>query len=208
MWVKESSESTSPQLVTTWAVYFTGLFYLGSQPAKETCLFNDNTVIFGMTWGFFTANTSLKSPLVSVPPQQTQENASKSYSVSSMCRLVIKSEMSNRISMSIHLCYRIHRMQRAIYKETAEADRLKQEIQSVQSNPNRYRSKSVRSIPVLSASPADLLALQELKAKRQILLAKVAMLQQERSKQLKSLDQLKETLKNLRVDNHTRGWNM
>lgn len=96
-------------------------------------------------------------------------------------------------------------MQRAIYKEAAESERLKQEIQSVQSNPSRYRSKTMRSIPTLAASPADLLALQQLKAKRQVALARVAMLQQEKSRQLKSLDQLKESLKNLRVDNHTRG---
>lgn len=96
-------------------------------------------------------------------------------------------------------------MQRAIYKEAAESERLKQEIQSVQSNPGRYRSKTMRSFPTLAASPADLLALQELKAKRQVALARVAMLQQEKARQLKSLDQLKETLKNLRVENHTRG---
>lgn len=98
-------------------------------------------------------------------------------------------------------------MQRAIYKEGAESERLKQEIQSVQSNPNRYRNKSMRSIPSLAASPADLLALQQLRAKRQVALARVAMLQQEKNRQQKSLEQLKETLKNLRVDNHTRGEN-
>jgi hypothetical protein len=96
-------------------------------------------------------------------------------------------------------------MQRAIYKEGAESERLKLEIQSVQSNPSRYRNKSMRSISSLSASPTDLLALQEMRAKRQVALARVSMLQQERSRQLKSLEQLKETLKNLRVDNHTRG---
>lgn len=100
---------------------------------------------------------------------------------------------------------RIHRMQRAIYKEQSESERLRQEIQSVQSNPGRYRSKSVRSIPVLAASSADLIALQQLKIKRQSALARVSMLQQERNRQLKSLEQLKETLKNIRVDHHTRG---
>jgi len=44
-----------------------------------------------------------------------------------------------------------------------------------------------------------------MRAKRQVALARVSMLQQERTRQLKSLEQLKETLKNLRVDNHTRG---
>lgn len=96
-------------------------------------------------------------------------------------------------------------MQRAIYKERSESERLKQEIQSIQSNPSRYRSKSMRSIPSLSASPSDVLAVQEIKSKRQVALARVAMLQQEKIRQSKSLEQLKETLKNLRVDNHTRG---
>lgn len=96
-------------------------------------------------------------------------------------------------------------MQRAIYKEGAESERLKLEIQSVQSNPSRYRNKSMRSISSLSASPTDLFALQEMRAKRQVALARVSMLQQERSRQLKSLEQMKETLKNLRVENHTRG---
>ena len=96
-------------------------------------------------------------------------------------------------------------MQRAINKEGSEPERLKQEIQSVQSNPNRYRSKTMRSIPSLTASPADLLVLHQLRANRKVALARVAMLQQEKSRQLKSLGQLKQTLKDLRVENHSRG---
>ncbi|EFX76963.1 hypothetical protein DAPPUDRAFT_321839 [Daphnia pulex] len=184
VWVKEDTENSSPKLVTVWAVYFNGLVYLGSQPPKEAVLFTNNALIFGMSWGFFTAENSLKSQIVCPLTQQQDNTHSKSYNVASMCR--------------------IHRMQRAIYKEGAESERLKLEIQSVQSNPSRYRNKSMRSISSLSASPTDLLALQEMRAKRQVALARVSMLQQERSRQLKSLEQLKETLKNLRVDNHTR----
>lgn len=106
------------------------------------------------------------------------------------------------------MLFRIHRMQRAIYKENAEAERLRQEIQLAQSNPTRYRNSrmSVRAVPAaLASTPADLQALQELKARRQVALARVSMLQQERSRQSKSLEKLKETLKTLRVDNHTRG---
>ncbi|XP_057376336.1 UV radiation resistance-associated gene protein-like [Daphnia carinata] len=185
VWAKQDSDSSTPELITVWAVYFNGLVYLGSQPPKEAILFANNALIFGMNWGFFTAGNSLKSQLVFPPIQEPQENScSKSYTVASMCR--------------------IHRMQRAIYKEGTESERLKLEIQSVQSNPSRYRNKTIRSIPSLTASPADLLALQQLRAKRQVALAKVSMLQQERNRQLKSLEQLKETLKNLRVDNHTK----
>ncbi len=208
VWVKESSEDSAPRLVIVWAVYFTGLVYLGSQLPKEASLFNNNTLIFGMNWGFFTAGNALKSQLVFPPVQELEDNASsKSYNLTSMCRYEWQNIFIVKSYHKQYCVYRIHRMQRAIYKEGAESERLKQEIQSVQSNPNRYRNKSMRSIPSLAASPADLLALQQLRAKRQVALARVAMLQQEKNRQLKSLEQLKETLKNLRVDNHTRGEN-
>lgn len=87
MWFKENNETSTPQLVTVWAVYFDGLVYLGSQPPKEAALFNNNTIIFGMNWGFFTAGNSLKNQVVNPPTQPSKENASKSYSLSSMCRL-------------------------------------------------------------------------------------------------------------------------
>jgi len=104
------------------------------------------------------------------------------------------------------LIFRIHRMQRAIYKECAESDRLKQEIQLVQSNPVRFRSKSLRSAPPLvSPSPGDQELLQDLRSRRQIAIARVSFLIQERSKQSRNVEQLKETLKNLRVDSNTRG---
>lgn len=77
-----------------------------------------------------------------------------------------------------------------------------------QSNPSRYRfsKSSGRSIPaVLAAPPIDVMAVQELRAQRQAAMARVNMLQQERNRQTKCLEQLRETLKNLRVDNHTRG---
>ena len=97
-------------------------------------------------------------------------------------------------------------MQRAIYKEGAESDRLRQEIQLVQSNPIRYRSKSLRAVPsLISTSPGDQQLLQDLRAKRQVAIARVSLLIQERTKQSRNIDQLKETLKHLRVDNHTRG---
>lgn len=87
VWVKENNETSTPHIVTVWAVYFDGLVYLGSQLPKEASLFTKNTIIFGMSWGFFTAEKSLKSPLNN--PQITLslgENTSKSYSLSSMCR--------------------------------------------------------------------------------------------------------------------------
>lgn len=98
-------------------------------------------------------------------------------------------------------------MQRGIYKEGAEADRLRQEIQLAQTNPSRYRSSksSMRSLSTLTSTPVDPLALQELRARRQAAMARVSMLQQERNRQLKRVEQLNESLKNLRVENHTRG---
>lgn len=88
VWAKQDSDSSNPELITVWAVYFNGLVYLGSQPPKEAVLFTNNALIFGMTWGFFTAENSLKSQFVVPPIQESQENSSgKSYSVASMCRL-------------------------------------------------------------------------------------------------------------------------
>jgi di/tricarboxylate transporter len=85
--VKEDIESSTPKLVTVWAVYFNGLVYLGSQPPKEAVLFTNNALIFGMSWGFFTAGNSLKSQIVCTSTQQ--DNASsKSYNVATMCRFV------------------------------------------------------------------------------------------------------------------------
>ena len=89
VWVKENSEDSTPRLVTVWAVYFTGLVYLGSsfhlQPHKESSLFTNNTLIFGMNWGFLPHAS--KSQLIYSPAQEIQENAgSKSYNVTSLCR--------------------------------------------------------------------------------------------------------------------------
>ena len=91
VWVKDS-EISSPQLVTVWAVYFNGLVYLGSQPSKEAVLFTNNALIFGMSWGFFTAENALNSQIVCSSTQQLQENPSSSlsYNVASMCRFVNK----------------------------------------------------------------------------------------------------------------------
>lgn len=97
-------------------------------------------------------------------------------------------------------------MQRAIYKEIADSDRLRQEIQLVQSNPIRFRSKALRTAPPLvSSSPGDQELLQDLRARRQVAVARVSLLIQERTKQSRSVEQLRETLKQLRIDNHTRG---
>ena len=53
-------------------------------------------------------------------------------------------------------------------------------------------------------TPEDRQLLMVLRTKRQAAVARVAMLQCEWGKQLRVVEQLKETLKNLRVDNHTR----
>ena len=88
VWVKENNEDSTPQLVTVWAVYFTGLVYLGSQPPiKEASIFTNNALVFGMNWGFFTAGNALKSQLVFPPAQELEENtSSQSYNLTSMCR--------------------------------------------------------------------------------------------------------------------------
>ena len=95
-------------------------------------------------------------------------------------------------------------MQRAIYKEAMDSDQLRQEILMVQSHPTRFRRRSLRAVSSVTVSPGDQQLLQELRTKRQIAVARVSLLHQERGKQSRHLDQLKETLKNLRVDNHTR----
>jgi len=184
LWAKDEDIHSVPELVTAWGVYFSGLLYLGSQCPKESALFLDNSLIFGTSWGYFVSEVSLTT-LLPQPIQTTSHTPSSSYSIPTMCR--------------------IHRMQRAIYKEGAESDRLRQEIQLVQSNPIRYRSKSLRAVPsLISTSPGDQQLLQDLRAKRQVAIARVSLLIQERTKQSRNIDQLKETLKHLRVDNHTR----
>lgn len=100
----------------------------------------------------------------------------------------------------------IHRLQRAIYKEAAESERLRQDIQAVQTNPYRYQRKS-RSLSTLATSTSDYAAIQEIQVKRQEILYIVNMLQHERNKQLKKVEQLKESLKNLKSENHARSIN-
>jgi len=184
LWAKDDSSHSVPELITTWGVYFSGLVYMGSQLPKESALFLNNSLIFGTSWGYFVSEISLQTPL----PQSVQTTSS-----------------SPILSYTIPTMSRIHRMQRAIYKEGGESDRLRQEIQLVQSNPLRFRSKTSRSAPPLvSSSPGDQELLQDLRARRQIAIARVSLLVQERTKQSRLVDQLKEALKNLRVDNHSR----
>lgn len=86
LWAKESEEDSTPKLVTVWGVYFSGLVYLGSQLPKESSLFTSNTLIFGMTWGYFVDSKTLKSTTIYPTIQQVEEGTTSSYSLSSMCK--------------------------------------------------------------------------------------------------------------------------
>ena len=80
---------SQPELVTVWGVYFSGLVFLGSQLPKERTFFNRNTLVFGMTWGYFVAANSLKTPIrLSVTPSIPAVNVPNSYNVPTMCRSV------------------------------------------------------------------------------------------------------------------------
>ena len=89
---------------------------------------------------------------------------------------------------------------------------MQQEIQLVQSNPSRFRTgQSANKRLTLLSSPQSLVstqderqALLEMRTKRQVAVSRVSMLNAEREKQVRCLEQLKEVLKNLRVENHTR----
>lgn len=107
--------------------------------------------------------------------------------------------------MADNLLYSIHRLQRAIYKEAVESERLRQDIQGVQTNPYRYQQRKSRSLSnALVTSPSDYAAIAEMQVKRQEILYTVNMLQQERNRQLKKVELFKETLKNLKSENHAR----
>ena len=86
LWSREGTEASSPSLVTTWGVYFSGLVYLGSSLPKEGSLFEANTLIFGMSWGYFVDAKFIKTQFVNQPNQQLQDNTTSSYSLSIMCR--------------------------------------------------------------------------------------------------------------------------
>ena len=87
LWSKEVEESATPKLVTVWGLYFGGLSYLGSQIPKEGDLFYNNTLIFGMSWGYFVDPKTLRTQLVSPAlPPSANDGKTNSYSLSSMCR--------------------------------------------------------------------------------------------------------------------------
>ena len=86
LWSKELEGDAAPKLVTVWGLYFSGLVFLGSQLPKESSLFASNTLIFGMTWGYFVDPKSLKSQSVFAATPQVEEGTTSSYSLSSMCR--------------------------------------------------------------------------------------------------------------------------
>lgn len=86
LWVKSSEDDAKPQLVTAWGVYFSGLVYLGSQLPKESSLFSNNSLIFGMSWGYFVDPKSLKNQINNPVNPPADEETIKSYNVSSMCR--------------------------------------------------------------------------------------------------------------------------
>lgn len=86
IWLKEGNEEATPCLITAWGVYFTGLDFIGTQLPKETSMFAENTVVFSMSWGYFTAGMSL-SIKPATPDNALQEApAAKSYSLATMCR--------------------------------------------------------------------------------------------------------------------------
>ena len=89
---------------------------------------------------------------------------------------------------------------------------MQQEIQLVQSNPSRFRTGQsankrlslLSSLQSLVSTPDERQALLEMRTKRQVAVSRVSMLNAEREKQVRCLEQLKEVLKHLRVENHTR----
>lgn len=93
IWVKEGSEEATPCLITTWGIYFTGLDYIGTQLPKEVSIFEQNTVIFSMSWGYFTAKTSLNTEPVNPEPRVQEAPTGKSYNLATMCRYRILQQL-------------------------------------------------------------------------------------------------------------------
>ncbi|KAG8185785.1 hypothetical protein JTE90_000765 [Oedothorax gibbosus] len=82
------------KLLIEWAVFFTGLVYLGEQIPKEGKNFKPNTLVFGMSEGYYGCSDSYQHPIGNASDLQPKENLEvevaslrTSYTLSTLSRI-------------------------------------------------------------------------------------------------------------------------
>ncbi|CAB0002142.1 unnamed protein product [Nesidiocoris tenuis] len=127
--------SVSDQVVTVWGVYFSGLVYIGPRLlCTDPAALGDNSLVFHMHGGYFTAPHCFVDPVPATPRTLTiQLNAT-----------------DVKPSYSVSLLRRLQELQQAIKKQTIATNSLQEQISAgCFTDGNRDSSRKGRGSSVL-----------------------------------------------------------